>query len=228
QERAGEAAHSDAVKAEIQVQQQRRLLQEATLGIENGRLNLAVLLSSTLDENFSVVDDLDSAKSLPSFAELKTMAEKGNPALKAADSALSGASLGVSIARHGLLPSLSVGANYGIEANAFALHSTRAGEAALGSLPNLGFSLGFNLSIPILDWGSTRSKLRQAQTKVRQAELELTQAQRQALGSLYAFYNEAVAARGSVDLARSTADLAAESLRLVNLRYQAGESTVLG
>ena len=55
----------------------------------------------------------------------------------------------------------------------------------------------------------------------------MTQAQRQLAGNLYAFYNEAVAARAAVDLARSSADLATESLRLINLRYQAGESTVL-
>src|SRR6185436_14798078 len=58
QERAGEAAHSDAVKAEIQLQQQRRNLQDVLLAIENNRLNLAVVMSPTLDENFTVVDDL--------------------------------------------------------------------------------------------------------------------------------------------------------------------------
>jgi outer membrane protein TolC len=227
QERAGEAAHSDAVKAEIQLQQQRRGFQDAALAIENARLNLAVLLSPTLDENFSVVDDLDSAKSLPPFAELKTMAEKENPTLKAADAALSSASFAVRSAKSGLLPSVSIEANYGIDANAFALHSTRAAEPDAGRLPNLGYSLAFNVSIPIFNWGSTKSKIRQAETKVRQAELELTQTQRQAVNNLYTFYNEAVAARSAVDLARTSADLAAESLRLVNLRYQAGESTVL-
>jgi len=94
-------------------------------------------------------------------------------------------------------------------------------------LPNLGFSLAFNLSIPVFDWGNTKSKVRQAEIKVQQAELELTQAQRKALGDLYAFYNETVAARAAVDLARTSAELAVESLRLINLRYQAGESTVL-
>jgi outer membrane protein TolC len=69
--------------------------------------------------------------------------------------------------------------------------------------------------------------VRQAQTRERQAGLQLTQAQRLIAGNLYAFYNEAVAARAAVELARSTADLASESLRLINLRYQAGESTVL-
>jgi len=227
QERAGEAAHSDAVKAEIQVQRQRRSLQDATLAIERARLNLAVLLSPTLDENFSVVDDLDSVKSLPPFADLKTMAEKENPILKAASALVSSASLGVRGAKYGLLPSLSIEANYGIDANAFALHSTRAAEPEAGRLPNLGYSLAFNLSIPVFDWGSTKSKVRQAEARVRLAELELTKAQRQALGDLYAFYNEAVAARAAVDLARTSAELAAESMRLINLRYQAGESTVL-
>jgi outer membrane protein TolC len=227
QERAGQVAHSDAVKAQIQLQQQRRSFQDATLAIENARLQLAVLLSPTLDENFTVVDDLDSAKVLPPFAELKTMAEKENPELKAADAAIRQASVDVRSARNGLLPSLSVEGNYGIDANAFKLHSTRAGEPELGPLPNLGYSVTFNLSIPIFDWGSAKSKVRQAQTKEQQATLQLTQAQRQIASNLYAFYNEAVAARGAVDLARTGADLSAESLRLINLRYQAGESTVL-
>jgi outer membrane protein TolC len=226
-ERAGEAAHSDAVKAELQLQQQRRGFQDVTLAIENARLKLSVLVSPTLDQNFTVVDDLDSSKSLPSFPELKTMAEKENPALKAADAAIRQASFDVRSARNGLLPTLSVEANYGIDANALKLHSTRAGETELGALPNLGYSVAFNLSVPIFDWGSTRSKIRQAQTKQELANLQLTQAQREIASNLYAFYNEAVAARGAVDLSRSTADLAAESLRLINLRYQAGESSVL-
>src|SRR5215469_16874731 len=44
QENAGQAAHSDVVKAQIQYEQQRQAFQEATLGVDNARLNLAVLL----------------------------------------------------------------------------------------------------------------------------------------------------------------------------------------
>ncbi len=47
------------------------------------------------------------------------------------------------------------------------------------------------------------------------------------LGNLYSSYNEASVARAAVESSRHTADLAAESLRLINLRYQAGESTAL-
>lgn len=227
QERAGEAARSDVVKAEIQLQQQRQHLQETTFEIENARLNLAVLISRTLDENFTVVDDLDSAKTLPGFAELRAMAERENPALKAAGAAVSQASFDVRKARNDRLPSLGIEANYGIEANAFKLHSTVAADPGLGPLPNLGYAFTVTLSIPVFDWGNSRSKIRQAQLKQQQAGTELSQAQRQLIGNLYQSYNEAVAARSLVDLSRSAADLATESLRLITLRYQAGESGVL-
>ena len=44
------------------------------------------------------------------------------------------------------------------------------------------------------------------------------------LSNLYSSYNEAAVSRVAVDRSRATADLAAESLRLIILRYQAGES----
>jgi outer membrane protein TolC len=55
----------------------------------------------------------------------------------------------------------------------------------------------------------------------------LSQTQRQLLSNLYALYNQAVVARAAVDNLQRVADMAAEGLRLTNLRYQAGESTAL-
>jgi outer membrane protein TolC len=140
-ETAGEAAHSDVVKAQIQLQQQRRAFQDAGLAIENTRLDLAVLLSTNIDENFSVVDDLDMPKNLPSFDELQAMAEKENPDLKAADASFRLASSGVRGARNALLPSLSIDGHYGIEANAFKRHSTRAEDPSLGGAAEYGLFL---------------------------------------------------------------------------------------
>jgi outer membrane protein TolC len=72
-----------------------------------------------------------------------------------------------------------------------------------------------------------RSRLHQAEFKQEQARVGLSQAQRQMLSNLYSSYNEASVAQAAVAKSRHTADLAAESQRLVNLRYQAGESTAL-
>ena len=83
QERLGQSAHSDVIRAELQYNQQKQNFEEMTLDVENARLNLAVMLFATLNENFTVVDDLDSAKALPAFAEVKAMA-KENPDLKVA------------------------------------------------------------------------------------------------------------------------------------------------
>ena len=88
-------------------------------------------------------------------------------------------------------------------------------------------SVDARLNLPIFDWGQRRSKVRQAEYREKQARVQLTQTQRQSVTNLYLYYNEALTARASVDTLRRTADLAAESLRLINLRYQAGESTAL-
>ncbi len=227
QERLGQVAHSDVVKAQIQTEQQRQTFQEATLGIENSRLNLAVLLFPQLNENFTVVDDLDSAQTLPPFSAVQEMAANQNPLLRAAQEALRQANQEVRIAQNARLPSIAVDWNYGIEANAFALHSRAAAFPQEGPLPNLGYYIDGKFNLPIFDWGTRRSKVRQAEYREQQARFELTQAQRQLLGSLYLNYNEALTARAAVDTLRRAADLAAESLRLINLRYQAGESTAL-
>jgi outer membrane protein TolC len=70
-----------------------------------------------------------------------------------------------------------------------------------------------------------RSKLHQAKYKQDQARVQLSQTQRQLVSNLYAAYNEASIARFAVEASRHTAELAAESLRLVNLRYTGGAST---
>ena len=63
--------------------------------MENARLDLAVLLFPTLNENFTVVDDLDSAQALPPFAEIQNMAQKENPDLRVANESLRQAILDV-------------------------------------------------------------------------------------------------------------------------------------
>jgi outer membrane protein TolC len=51
--------------------------------------------------------------------------------------------------------------------------------------------------------------------------------QRQLLGNIRNFYAEAQTARSELESLARSAELAAESLHLTTLRYQAGEATVL-
>jgi outer membrane protein len=227
EERVGQAAHSDVVKAEIQYQQQQQAFDDARLAMDDARLNLAVLLFPTVNENFTIVDDLDSPVALPGFTEIEAMAGKQNPDLRVAEESLRAANLDVTAAKGAFLPSFSLETDWGIEANQFALNTTWATHPDLGAVPALGYFLTATMNIPIWDWGTLRSRLHQAEYKQDLARTELTQTQRYMLRNLYSYYNEAAVARGDVDKARRAADLAAESLRLINLRYRAGESTVL-
>jgi len=223
----GQVARSDVVKAEIQFQQQQQVFRESALQMSNARLQLAVLLFPTLNENFTVVDDLTAVPALPSFPDARAMAERGNPDLRAASEALRVAQQDVRGARNAFLPTLLIDADYGIEANQFALHGVVSAQPELGVLPNLGYFVTANLSVPLWDWGGLRSKLRQSHTRETQAQVALSQAQRQLLGNLYSMYNEAVAAKSAADSSQRVSELATESLRLTILRYQAGESTAL-
>lgn len=218
-EHGGEVAHADVIKARIQEQQKQRDLQEAQLDMERGRLDLAVLLFQDFNQDFTVVDDLETAEPLPNFAEVETSGKKNNPELSAALNAYRASQHEVSAAWGGLLPSLNVDFFYGIDANHFATYSD--------GTRNLGYSGVATLQIPIFSWGADRSKLKQAELRRDQARVELTYAQKELLSHLRQFYREAETARAEMESLASSAEMAAESLRLTNLRYQAGESTVL-
>jgi len=218
-EAGGEVAHADVIKARIQAQQQQRDLQEAEIAMERSRLDLAVILYPDFNQNFTVVDDLQTPESLPAFSEIETAGKKNNPDLRAAFAAYEVANHDVKAAWGGLLPALSVDYFYGIDSNKFAIRTD--------GIRNLGYSGVATLQIPIFSWGSDRSKLKQAELRRDQAHLELSYAQRQLLSHLREYYSEAEIARSEMESLASSAELAADSLRLTTLRYQAGESTVL-
>jgi outer membrane protein TolC len=224
-ERGGEVAHSDVIKAQIQYQQQQRDFQEAQLGMDKARLGLAVLLFPDFNENFSIIDDLRLPAPLPTFAEVSAAATKNNPEIRAAVASLRAAGQDVAVAWAGVLPSISGDYFYGIDAPRFATYST---DPVSGQrFKNLGYSWAITLDLPIWNWGSNYSKVKQARLVRRQAQVELSAAQRQFLADLRSFYSEAQIARTELESLSSSADLAAESLRLTTLRYQGGEATVL-
>jgi len=226
-ERGGEVPRSDVVRADFQYSQQEQAFEEARLAMDNARLDLAVLLFRDFDQNFTVVDDLTLASALPAFDDVQRMAERENPDLRAANAALRAAQLDIKIAHQAYLPTLTADVAYGIEANAFALHSTVAAAPGVGPVPNLGYFATISLNVPVWDWGSRSSKVRQAELKRDQANVELSAAQRTLIRNLQGYYQEAQTARNQVDRLRHSMDQAAENLRLNGLRYQAGEATIL-
>ena len=227
-EQGGEAAHSDVIKAQLDLQQRQRDLSEAQLTADKARITLGVLIFPDFSANFLVVDDLQDAAALPMIAEAQTQASSSSPDLSGARAGIEEAGFDVSVARYGYLPSFALDFFYGIDANQFSIHTAHPRtDPALASRNNLGYVAQATLNIPVWNWGATRSKIKQAELKRDQAKLDLSLAQRTLEGSVATSYAEARGAQAQLASLRASLDLARESLRLTLLRYQAGEATAL-
>src|SRR5437762_7594882 len=182
-EKGGEVAHSDVIKAELQMQDRRRQLLEAQLGLLNARLDFAVLIFPDFNDNFELAEDLHASVALPTIAEVQQRAARDNPDLRAALAAVQQAGHDVTGARGGYLPSLSSDYWYGIDAPQFAVNGSN------GS--NLGSSAVATVNIPIWNWGATQSRVKQAELRRTQAQRELSLAQRRLVAEIQSLYAEA-------------------------------------
>jgi outer membrane protein TolC len=223
----GEVAHADVIKAELQTQERRRQLQEAQLTLLNARLDLAVLIFPNFNENFEIADDLHAPAPLPTIEEIQQRGTHDNPDLRAALQAVQQAHYDVFSARAGYLPALTFDYFYGIDAPNFGVNTAVNTPSGTQRFSNLGSSAVVTLNIPIWNWGSTQSKVRQAELRRDQAKRELSLAQRKLVAEIQSLYAEASTALSELEGLRRSGELAEESLRLTTLRYKNGEATVL-
>ncbi|MBV9506700.1 MAG: TolC family protein [Acidobacteriia bacterium] len=219
-EAGGEVAHADVITAQILVEQRRRDTQDALLVIEKNRAGLAVLVFPEFRQNFSVEDDLGTVAVLPEFERIQTLASANNPDIRAAQAAVQEQQFEASSARAAQYPTLSFDYFFGIDANQYALYN-RYHESNAGSVAQA------QLTVPIWNWGATRSRVRQSELRLQQARTELSLTQRQLLANLNAFYQEAAAAGAQIASLQRSLQLSQQGLQLSVLRYEAGEVMVL-
>jgi outer membrane protein TolC len=219
-ETGGEVARADVLKARLVFQQRQREVQDTLLAADKARIALAVLMFPDYRLDFTLVDDLNSVDPLPAYADFENQAKEKSPELRAAEESVHQEEYNVSIARAAYLPSLALDYFFGINANQFAIHDPE-GNNRLGSVAQA------TLNIPVWNWWITKSKVRQANMQRKQAQLDLVFSQRQYISNLHTLYLEAQSSLAQLDSLRDTMDVSAESLRLTNLRYMAGEVSVL-
>jgi outer membrane protein TolC len=216
-EAGGEAAHVDTVKAQIQVQQRQRDLQDAQVNYEKARIQFAVLLFPDYGQAYTLVDDLEASPALPPFSEIQAMVARNSPDMRVAQSTVEQQTRALTEAKAGYLPSLSFDYLFGLDSNQFAIHNEFGQN-------NLGSAWQMQLTVPVWTWGSLRSKVKQAQIQLQQARQDLSFTRRNLLAELESFYVEAQTAAAQLASLRSTQVLSVENLRLTRLRYTAGES----
>jgi outer membrane protein TolC len=218
-EQAREAAHADVVKAQLVEQQRRREWEDASVAAEKARLELGVLLFPDPRTAY-VLKAADETSALPSRAEVEEAAARYNPELKSALAALDVSNAEVLTARAAYLPNLGLNVTYGIDAPQFALNGP-------DHVRNLGYSASVTLDIPVWDWLSTQHKVKQSEIRRDATRVALSAAQRRLIARLDEVYSEAATARDQLVSLDESVATAAESLRLIKLRYTSGEATVL-
>ena len=223
-EKQGEAAHADVIKAQITEQQQWRGWQDAKLAAQTARLDLGVLLFSDPRTAFTL-ESPQAAATLPAFADVEAAAAKNNAELKSALANLRGSEADVFGARAAFLPTLGLNLTYGIDANEFAANGPLTPDGARAR--NLGSSTTWTVNLPVWDWLSTASKVKQSEIKRDAARVALSATQRQLIANLQEYYATVQTAQQELQSLDQSVDAAAESLRLTKLRYQGGEGLVL-
>jgi outer membrane protein TolC len=220
QERGGEVARADVVKAQLQRRQRERELNEADLNVEKAKLALAVLIFQDLTQAYDVVDDLKPDAPVPPPDQSRQASFATNPDVRVAEAALNQADYQVKAARGEYIPFLSVASFSFINSTVLALHDPEGNR-------NIGSVVQATVTVPVWNWGATRSRVRQSQIAQRQAQNDLNFARRQIEANLNGFQLEAQASRAQVAQLDDQRRLAEESLQLTNLRYQSGEATAL-
>lgn len=219
-ESGGEVAHADVVRADLQEQQRRREVNDAVLAADKAHVDLGVLLFPDPTTQYALAAALDQMPPLPARAEVDAAAKSNNPDVRAAFESLRAAEFEVTAARFAYVPDLGLNYTYGIDAPQFAVNGPDGTR-------NLGYSASATLDIPVWDWFATHNRVKQSTIRRTQARAELTVTQRRLIASLDELYKEATVAQTQMALLDQSVQTAAQSLHLTNLRYAAGEGTVL-
>jgi outer membrane protein TolC len=217
-EAAREVAHADVVKAQLQQQQRERDLADAQLALDRARLELGVLLFP--NPRTSYTTERAALPAMPLRADVEARAAAHNPELKSALAAVRMSDAEVLGARAAYLPDLALNFNYGIDAAQFATKGPNG-------VNNLGYSASATVDIPVWDWLATPHRVKQTEIRRDAARVALTATQRHLIAALDEAYAEAAEAQRQAASLELSARTAAESLRLTNLRYTAGEATAL-
>jgi outer membrane protein TolC len=214
----GEIPPVDLTRAHLQTIVRRDELERARANEEVAAGSLRVLVGYDFTRPISTAD---LALVLPNDNEFQQFDSNDiprRPEFAQLEAQLLAAKQDIKIARADRLPALSYSMNGGFDTDS--LKGARLKEHS-------GVSAALSLTIPIFDWGATRSKERQARLRVQVAENDRTMALRGFTQQFFAARAQAASAAERVRLAREGVLQAQDNLAASIARYRAGEAQIV-
>ena len=214
----GEIAPVDLTRAHLQTIARRDELERARANEEVAAGSLRVLVGYDFIRPISTTDLALVLPNDDEFQQFNPNDIPRRPEFAQLEAQLRAATQEIKIARADRLPALSYSMNGGFDTDS--LKGPRIKEHS-------GVSAAVSLTIPIFDWGATRSKERQARLRVQLAENERTVALRGFTQQFYAARSQAASAAERVRLAREGVLQAQDNLSASIARYRAGEAQII-
>jgi outer membrane protein len=214
----GEVASVDLTRAQLQTLARRDELEKARASEAVAGGSLRVLIGY----NFSTpVSTTDLALALPIDSEYQQFRSEDvakRPEFTQLEQQMRAAQADIRVARADRLPSLSYSINGGF--NSDSLKQPRLKE-------HTGASAGISFSVPIFDWGASRSRERQARLRAEVVENERKIAWRGFTQQFYAAQAQAADAAARINLAREGVTKAQDNVAASIARYRAGEAQIV-
>lgn len=214
----GEVAQVDLTRAQLQTLARRNELESARLNEEIAAGALRVLIGYDFEKPLATTDLTLAVPVDSEYQQFKADDVARRPEFTQLEQQLRAARQEIKIARADRLPSLTYAINGGFDTDS--LRGPRLKEHA-------GVSAQIGLTIPIFDWGATRSRERQANLRVQVAENERTIATKGFTQQFFAAQAQAASAAQRIRLAREGVTKAQDNLTASIARYRAGEAQIV-
>jgi outer membrane protein TolC len=214
----GEVASVDLTRAQLQTLTRRDELQRAQVNEEVGAGALRVFVGYEFSRP---INTTDLALAIPVDSEYRQFRAEDvsrRPEFVQLEQEARAAQQDIRIARADRLPSLSYSINGGFDTDS--LKAPRLKEHS-------GVSAAISLSIPIFDWGATRSREQQARLRADLVENERTLALRGFTQQFYAARAQVESAVARIALAREGVTKGENNVAASVARYRAGEAPIV-
>jgi len=214
----GEVASVDLTRAQLQTLARRDDLQKAQANEKVAAGALRVFVGYEFSRPINTTDLALAIPTDSEYAQFRAEDVSRRPEFIQLEQQLRAAQQEIKIARADRLPSLSYSINGGFDTDS--LKAPRLKE-------HTGVSAAISFSIPIFDWGASRSRERQARLRVDLAENERTIALRGFTQQFYAAQAEVQSAAARIGLAREGVTKAQANVAASIARYRAGEAQIV-
>jgi outer membrane protein TolC len=214
----GEVAAVDFIRARLQTVQRRDELERARANESVAADSLRVLVGYNMARQ---IDATDLTTLMPTDAEVagfKTDTIQQRPEFTQFDAELRAARQDIRAARAERFPQLSYSISGGFDTDSMKFPRLKE---------HTGAAAAFNLSIPVFDWGASRSRERQAELRAQITENERAQALRNFNQQFNSARTQALSAAARIRLAASGVALAQSNLDASIARYRAGEAQII-